>query len=102
VPHGGFDETNLYEIRPLGQEPGATLLDHPQALAAFANKYRQLLSVIEEAHSGAPSLSLLPAVPADAAIALGQIRTPAANPPLRVYDRDKETGQYGFVCEVGR
>jgi hypothetical protein len=90
-----------YEIRPAGLAPGATLLDHPDALHAFAQAYRHFLSTVEAAHPGATAINLLPAIPGDAAIALGQIRTPAANPPMRVYDLNRESDAYAYACEVG-
>jgi len=90
-----------YEIRPVNMEPGVTVLDHPDALPAFKAAYRQFLSHVEEAHPEAAAIHLLPAVQADVAVALGQVRTPSANPPLVVYDRDKESGLYLRTCEVG-
>ena len=95
-------DTQRYEIRPVNMEPGATVLDHPDALPAFKAAYRQFLSRVEVAHPEASAIHLLPAIQADAAVALGQVRTPSANPPLVVYDRDKDSGLYLRACEVGK
>lgn len=89
-----------YEIRPVHGACGPTVLDHPGALAAFRQAYRRFLSTLETAHPACDAIHLVPAVPADAAVALGQIRTPAANPSLRVYDLEGD--RYLFACEVGR
>lgn len=97
-----LNETHRYEIRPVNIEPGATVLDHPDALSAFRSTYRRFLSVVETNHPKARAIHLLPAVQADAAIAIGQMRTPAANPPLLVYDRDKKAEVYVRACEVAR
>jgi hypothetical protein len=90
-----------YEIRPVN-DPGPTLLDHPDSLQAFADVYREFLSALEKQAPAATTIHLLPAMQADAAVAIGQIRTPAANPGLHVYDLDKEKDAYIFACEVGR
>jgi len=90
----------IVEIRPVGREPGHTVLDHPESLEVFARAYREFLSAIEQ--HAPETINVLPAVPADAAVTLGRIRTPAANPPLRIYDLDRATGRYEFACEVGR
>lgn len=86
----------VYEIRPTTPSPGHTLLDHPEALRAFITTYREFLTMMESTRT----LNLLPAVPADAAIALGQVRTPAVSPTLRVYDLNRQSGAYEFACEM--
>lgn len=93
-------DTHRYEIRPVNLDPATTILDHPDALPAFKAAYRRFLSHVEVAHPEANAIHLLPAVQADAAVALGQVRTPSANPPLVVYDRDKDSGLYLRTCEV--
>jgi hypothetical protein len=91
----------VYEIRPVGREPGHTLLDHRSALAAFSHTYREFLSLIEREHPTAKDIAVIPAIPADAAVALGQIRTPVATPKLRIFDRNKDSGIYEYATEVG-
>lgn len=96
------DRATQYEVRPKDGKLGSRLLDHPDARHAFGQAYRDLLSLIEREHADCGTIHLLPAIPADAAITLGQIRTPAVTPVLRVYDLNKDTGVYEFACEVGR
>jgi hypothetical protein len=94
-------EGAVYEIRPSNAHPNPGLLNHPRAQGAFANAYREFLSMVERDHPHTKAVHLLPAVPGDAAIVLGRIRTPAVHPPLRVFDLDRDTSEYIFVCEVG-
>jgi len=94
-------EMSRYEIRARGTDAGHTLLDHPEALSAFAHSYREFLSMLETEHPSCDGINLLPAIPTDAAVALGRIRTPGANPPLRVYDLNKEGDSYDYACEIG-
>lgn len=94
-------EGAVYEIRPSNTHPCSALLDHPRAQNAFATTYREFLGMVERDHPNAEAIHLLPAVPGDAAIVLGRIRSPAVHPPLRVLDIDRDTGQYIFICEVG-
>lgn len=92
--------STIFEIRPVGRQPGHTLLDHPKALAVFTKAYREFLSELEPLNPAA--INVLPAVPADAAIAVGRIRTPAVSPALRLYDLNKETRTYELAVEIAR
>jgi hypothetical protein len=92
----------VYEIRPVGRETGHTLVDHRSALDELTRVYREFLSMLERDHPRATHINLLAAVPADAAISLGRVRTPSVNPPLRVYDRVPDSGNYEYATEVGR
>jgi hypothetical protein len=98
----GLRGLSVYEIRPESARPSALILDHPDALQAFGQVYRSFLSMLEDVHPGVTVVHLLPAVQGDAAILLGQVRTPAVNPPLRVYDLVPSSDEYIFACEVGR
>jgi len=59
-------------------------------LVMFREAARKLMVSINEAHPGAKSLSIFPAMPASCAVNLGRIRMPKANLPWTIYDQNNK------------
>lgn len=91
---------NVFEIRPRNVAPGPAVLDHPEALGLFELAYREFLVQVEPLHRDGGRIYILPAVPADAAVTLGRVRTAVANQSRRIYDL-VDGQRYEFACEVG-
>lgn len=92
----------VFELRPVNLPASPHLMDHPDSLSAFGNAYRQFLAQLEKTHPYAKQLNLAAAVPADVAVVLGQIQTPAITPTLRIFDLDVASSKYVFACEASR
>jgi hypothetical protein len=90
----------LYELRPVEMNPGSRLMDNRLAQDELARAYRDFLSKLETRDEPVEVLNLVLAVPADAAILLGQISTPAVTPKRRIFDFVRSEG-YVFTTEIG-
>jgi CBASS immunity sensor of nucleotide second messenger signals len=77
------------------RNPGNDTLRTRRELEAFRTKCRELLAAINLAHPGLDRLHVFPVMPVAAAVELGRVRMPKADPPLRVYDELR--GRGGFV-----
>jgi hypothetical protein len=96
------DTTTLYEVRPAGETPSPDLVRAPESLDHFGRCWRDLLATLERDHPGLPGISVFPAVPVTAAIAIGRSVMRAAHPPLRIFDRNADTDTYQYALETSR
>lgn len=85
------EKYNVYEISPVGTEPGRSLLMTRETLAAFQRTYQSALRAIETDHGLKGELHLFPAIPAPVAVICGRELMKDVSPQLHVYDRMEES-----------
>lgn len=76
-------------------EPGRDFLDSEKELERFRKEWMSLLAEIRGAHGANVEIHLFPAVPNSVAIEIGRTQLPKSDPPISVYDHNKEKG--GFI-----
>lgn len=81
------DQYYIYEISPIGVEPGRSILSTRETLAAFQRVYQTTLRHIESEHGLKGELHLFPAIPAPVAVVCGRELMKDVSPDLHVYDR---------------
>lgn len=101
IPKEATEGARVYEITPIGTTPNFDLVDTPATVDAFARCWRSLIAEIETLSSVA-SISLVPAVPATIAVAIGRSINTSVHPPMRVYDRVAHAEEYVFTIELPR
>jgi hypothetical protein len=69
-------------------------------LGQFRAKCRELLSRINTEHPGLDELNVFPAMPVAAAVELGRVRMPKADPPLVIYDEDRSLGGFRRALRI--
>jgi hypothetical protein len=87
-------------LTPVGIDPRAGLIDSETALESFSTGWLQLLAKTEKLWPAAKRLHLLAAVPASAAVRMGQYRMRGVHPSLVVYQRT-DAGKYVSTPEIG-
>ncbi|MCY1071650.1 SAVED domain-containing protein [Nannocystis sp. RBIL2] len=83
----------MYEIAV--EEPRRDILQTEAQLQEFATVYQDLLTRIRATHGPRCRIHLFPAVPAAVAVQCGLSLLPKADPPVKVYDHQRDKG--GFV-----
>jgi hypothetical protein len=78
---------HLYEIAPVGAEPGRSIFNTRESLAAFQRTYQSALRAIEAEHGLKGDLHLFTAIPAPVAVICGRELMKDVSPRLHVYDR---------------
>lgn len=92
----------IYSIEPIAPDkPTRELISNPAALSNFYRTAQQFITGIEKDHGKINNISLFPAVPVSAAVALGRILMPNVSPAWKVFDRD-ENGKFFEALEVRR
>jgi len=76
-------------------EPGRDFLDSEKELERFRKEWMSLLAEIRGAHGANVEIHLFPAVPNSVAIEIGRTQLPKSDPPISVYDHNREKG--GFI-----
>lgn len=90
----------VYEIRPIGTEPRATLVQRREVLENFKDIYHEFLGRVTALHSEARSIQLFPAVPAPIAVMCGREILRKKHPRLEVWDLNKKTNKYKLTIKV--
>lgn len=78
---------SIYEIAPVGVDPGRSILNVRESLAAFQRTYQSALRAIESEHGARGELHLFPAIPAPIAVICGRELMKDISPQLHVYDK---------------
>jgi len=87
----GLRDLNRHVLAPAGDtQAGVDVINSPEAVAAFRQTVRSLLSDLEVADKKMPVLHVVGALPIAAAIALGQARDPHVHPPFAIYWRTND------------
>lgn len=71
-----------------------------EQLELFRSEWRALLSLIRETHGPSSRVHLFPAVPNSVAIEIGRGLLPKADPPVLVYDLNRETEGFHYALTV--
>lgn len=74
--------------------PGNDQLRTRDQLQKFRNVCRQLFAEINLKHPGLKQLEVFPVMPVAAAIELGRVHMPKADPPLFLWDEQRDTGGF--------
>jgi len=90
LPQDIDDEFTIYEMAPIGVQPGRTVFQTKQTVDAFRKKYSELLRSIESIYPKDCTLHLFPAVPISAAFHCGRELMKGTTPRLAVYDRNND------------
>ncbi len=101
IPKEATEGARVYVITPVGVTPNFDLVDTPATVDAFARCWRSLIAEIETL-SSVTSVSLVPAVPATIAVAIGRSINTSVHPPMRIYDRVAHAEEYVFTIELPR
>jgi len=75
--------------------PYNDFLKNRQQLELFRKEYKKLLNTIKSTHGEDVIINVFPAVPVSVAVEIGRTWMPKADPPLRLYDQNKNRG--GFI-----
>ena len=76
-------------------KPRRDFLRLEDELKRFRKEWMSLLAEIRGAHGADVEIHLFPAVPNSVAIEIGRTQLPKSDPPISIYDHDKE--QAGFI-----
>lgn len=75
-------------------DPRRDFLRVEEELERFRKAWMSLLAEIRGAHGADAKIHLFPAVPNSVAIEIGRTQLPKSDPPISVYDHDKEQGGF--------
>lgn len=90
----------IYEITLTNMPASVETICSQAALDNFLHCWRDLLATVEHDHAGIDSVSVFPAVPVTAAIAIGRALIRGAHPKLAIYDLSVATGRYEFAMDI--
>lgn len=76
------------------ENPSNDFLRSKDQLAALRTTYRDVIKRICERHGQGCEIHVFPACPVSAAIELGRIRMPKADPTMVIYDQNKTTNSF--------
>jgi hypothetical protein len=88
----------IYEISPIGIEPGRSIFNTRETLSLFQRAYQSALRIIEAEHGLRGDLHLFPAIPAPVALICGRELMKDVSPRLHVYD--KTDSEYEFALTI--
>ncbi|MCJ7457496.1 MAG: SAVED domain-containing protein [candidate division Zixibacteria bacterium] len=88
----------LYEVTI--KKPSTSFLKSKAQLLQFQRTYRDLLTEIRTRHGSNCEVHLFPAVPAPIAVVCGRELLPKIDPPLFVYDNNKEKGGFKYTLTI--
>lgn len=91
---------NCYTMTVPNPYPG--FLKSKEQLDLFRAEMRALLSRIRRVHGPDCEVHLFPAIPASAAVMLGRLLLPKADPPMHIYEQNREQGGFRFALTVPR
>jgi predicted RNase H-like nuclease len=74
--------------------PGNDRLRTRKQLQHFRAMCRQIFSDINQKHPGLKQLEVFPILPVAAAVELGRVHMPKADPPLFIWDEQRDTGGF--------
>ena len=98
---GAVDQTwTIYQVTLTNMPTSVETICSQAALDNFTRCWRQLLATLEQDHADAERVSIFPAVPVTAAIAIGRTLIRGAHPKLAVFDLSVATGHYEFAMDV--
>jgi hypothetical protein len=90
----------IYEITLTNMTSSVETICSQAALDNFTRCWRDLLATLERDHAGIGSVSVFPAVPVTAAIAMGRALIRGAHPTLAIYDLSAASERYEFTMDV--
>ncbi len=90
----------VYELTLTNMSEGVETICSQAALDNFTRCWRDLLAALERDHAGVDSVSVFPAVPVTAAIAIGRALIRGAHPTLAIYDLSAASERYEFAMDV--
>ena len=79
---------------PWQYDPRRDFLRVEEELERFRKAWMPLMAEIRGAHGADAKIHLFPAVPNSVAIEIGRTQLPKSDPPISVYDHDKEQGRF--------
>lgn len=100
LPASFGESATVYEITLTNMPTSVETICSQAALDNFTRCWRQLLATLEQDHASIESVSLFPAIPVTAAIAIGRALIRGRHPKLAVYDLSGATGKYKFALDV--
>jgi hypothetical protein len=71
-----------------------------EQLEIFRTTWRRLLAEVREVHGELCEIHLFPAVPNSVAVELGRSRLPKVDPPLAIYDCDRNRGGFRYILTL--
>lgn len=87
LPEDIDESFTIYEILPVGVEPGRTIFQGKKTLNSFRKTYQELLRFLEKTYAGAEAFHLFPAVSISAAFHCGRELLKDVTPKMVIYDR---------------
>jgi hypothetical protein len=92
-------EASLWRVDVAG--PHNDVMRSARDLAGFRGVARSVLAAIGRTHGAAAPVAVFPALPASAAVELGRVRMPKADPPLTIYDQNGRRGGFAPAFTIG-
>lgn len=86
------DDIAIWSIKLM--QPGNDQLRTREHLQQFRTGCREMFAAINLKHPDLQQLEVFPALPVAAAIELGRVHMPKADPPLFVWDQQRDTGGF--------
>lgn len=86
------DDVSIWSMKL--RTPGNDTLRTRGQLRHFREKCRELFAAVNLAHPGVSQLEVFPIMPVAANVELGRVHMPKADPPLFVWDEQRDTGGF--------
>jgi len=90
LPENIDNKYYIYEIIPIGVEPGRSILQTIGSLKSFQQEYQSTLRHIEKIHGSQSDLHMFAAIPAPIAIICGRELLKNVSPKMHIYDKTEK------------